>query len=257
MPWLAWEMLRAGPKPGPRLCFWPSQGGISQTGLKSQYGLSPCSWFLSTSHSFSHSCPFPTCRKTWQLPQPHLVGLTNGWGFLQGFLGNKMDLSAAIFIEYSEFTGDIFMSSSLSPREDHVFRSMTEEQTLLSHNTRPWIIFPSYQTHCWLWSQAQKCHLTLKRVYHYMLRPSLYTSTCICLLVMFIVRNWCKAAPFLSKIHIPVCQSCHIFPQEFLQGKSEGEHEKSLPLIWTKVNQATNCSGRYGINLPIPRSRWW
>lgn len=122
---------------------------------RTQHGLSPCSWFLGTSHSFSHPCPFPACGKTWQLAQPHLIGLKKGWDSLQVFLGDEMDLPAAIFIDYSGFTGDSCMSGSLAPREDCVLRSMAGEQTLLSQNTRPQIISTIYQTHCWLYPKPK------------------------------------------------------------------------------------------------------
>lgn len=114
-----------------------------------------------------------TQGKIWGLAQPFLAVLINGLDFLQGFIGNKMHLPSAIITEYSESAGDIFpifltldsdvwslysqvrkfLLSSLSPtREKSVPRSMTEEQTPLSQNSRGHSsFFTISQTHCWLW----------------------------------------------------------------------------------------------------------
>lgn len=102
------------------------------------------------------------------------------------------------------------------PRENHVFRSMAEEQNLLSQNMRPHFIFTS------LFSPFSDTLLTLipsLKVPPYTeegwsitaCSGPLCTHPHVCVYwSCSMYWNWCKAPQFLSVIHAPICQSMRI-----------------------------------------------
>lgn len=187
-----------------------------------------------------------------------------------------MHLSAAIFTEYSESTGDIFPifltlasdvwsldpwvrkfpSSSLSlTREKRVSRSMAEEQIPLSQNTRGQSSFSPSPRHI---GDSDPMPMNASSHYPFMLRPSLvHIHTHLSTSHVLHTEVGAKHPKFFPKSMHSSASHAHTFPQEFLQGESEEVQEKYLPHMWTKVSWETNCSGRYGINSSIPRSRWW